>query len=74
LSSGVVPSGVFNYGGSTTWVSIRTTVDPVIQSVWPQFRLRYTDPDRGAPSSQDRYQYVVGQSPAQGKRDRRPGF
>ncbi len=47
-----VPSGVFNYGGSTTWVSIRTTVDPVIQSVWPQFRLRYTDPDRSAPSSE----------------------
>lgn len=47
-----VPSGVFNYGGSTTWVSIRKAVDPVIQTVWPQFRLRYTDPERGAPSSE----------------------
>ncbi len=47
-----VPSGVFNYGGSTTWVSIRKAVDPAIQSVWPQFRLRYVDPDRAAPSSQ----------------------
>ncbi|GAB1538897.1 PstS family phosphate ABC transporter substrate-binding protein [Scytonema sp. NUACC21] len=47
-----VPSGVFNYGGSTSWVSIRKTVDPVIQTVWPQFRLRYIDPDRGTPSSQ----------------------
>ncbi|MBO3460088.1 substrate-binding domain-containing protein [Aetokthonos hydrillicola Thurmond2011] len=46
-----VPSGVFNYGGSTTWVSIRKEVDPVIESVYPNFRLRYTDPDRGAPSS-----------------------
>jgi len=47
-----VPSGVFNYGGSTTWVSIRKEVDPAIQTVWPEFRLRYIDPDRGAPSSQ----------------------
>jgi phosphate transport system substrate-binding protein len=46
-----VPSGVFNYGGSTTWVSIRKEVDPVIETVYPQFRLRYTDPDRSAPSS-----------------------
>ncbi len=47
-----VPSGVFNYGGSTTWVSIRKEVDPVIQTVWHSFRLRYIDPDRSAPSSQ----------------------
>lgn len=47
-----VPSGVFNYGGSTTWVSIRKEVDPAIQTVWPQFHLRYTDPDNGAPSSE----------------------
>jgi phosphate transport system substrate-binding protein len=46
-----VPSGVFNYGGSTSWASIRKEVDPVIETVWPQFRLRYTDPNRGAPSS-----------------------
>ncbi|ARV61487.1 phosphate ABC transporter substrate-binding protein [Nostocales cyanobacterium HT-58-2] len=47
-----VPSGVFNYGGSTTWVSIRNALDPAIQNALPQFRLRYVDPDRGAPSSQ----------------------
>ena len=47
-----VPSGVFNYGGSTTWVSIRKEVDPVIQTVWTQFHLRYTDPDRVPPSSE----------------------
>lgn len=46
-----VPSGLFNYGGSTTWAPIRGKVDPVIQSVWPQFRLRYTDPTTGAPGS-----------------------
>ncbi len=36
-----IPSGLFNYGGSTTWDPIRKTVDPVIQSTWPQFKLRY---------------------------------
>lgn len=54
-----VPSGVFNYGGSTSWVSIRKTVDPVIENVWPQFRLRYTDPDRSAPSSQTGIQMLL---------------
>jgi phosphate transport system substrate-binding protein len=46
-----VPSGLFSYGGSSTWASIRKEVDPAIQTVWPQFRLRYTDPNGGAPSS-----------------------
>ncbi|MBP5975163.1 substrate-binding domain-containing protein [Brasilonema sp. CT11] len=47
-----VASGAFNYGGSTTWVSIRKAVDPIIETVWPDFRLRYIDPEGGAPSSQ----------------------
>ncbi|MEA5536442.1 PstS family phosphate ABC transporter substrate-binding protein [Crocosphaera sp. XPORK-15E] len=42
-----VPSGLFNYGGSTTWAPIRQQVDSVIQSVYPNFRLRYTDPING---------------------------
>jgi phosphate transport system substrate-binding protein len=46
-----VPSGLFNYGGSTTWAPIRGEVDPVIQSVYPKFQLRYTDPVSGAPGS-----------------------
>ncbi|MCT7963887.1 substrate-binding domain-containing protein [Laspinema sp. D1] len=46
-----VPRGLFSHGGSSTWVSIRVAVDPAIQTVWPQFQLRYTDPVRGAPSS-----------------------
>jgi phosphate transport system substrate-binding protein len=46
-----VPSGLFSYGGSTSWAPIRKEVDPVIQTVWPQFQLRYTDPWREAPSS-----------------------
>ncbi len=46
-----VPSGLFSYGGSTTWAPIRKVVDPVIQNDLPQFRLRYTDPTTGAPGS-----------------------
>ena len=46
-----VPSGLFSYGGSTTWAPIRLIVDPVIQSARPEFRLRYIDPISGTPGS-----------------------
>lgn len=46
-----VPSGLFSYGGSTTWAPIRQTVDPVIQSTRSEFRLRYVTPISGAPGS-----------------------
>jgi phosphate transport system substrate-binding protein len=46
-----VPKGLFNYGGSTTWAPIRGKVDSAIQTVWPQFRLRYTQPNIGTVSS-----------------------
>lgn len=46
-----VPSGTFQYGGSTTWAPIRRDVDPLIQASWPNFRLRYTDPPTGTPGS-----------------------
>jgi phosphate transport system substrate-binding protein len=46
-----VPSGLFSYGGSTTWAPIRAEVDPALQTVWPQFQLRYTQPATGAPGS-----------------------
>jgi phosphate transport system substrate-binding protein len=46
-----VPSGLFSYGGSTTWAPIRLTVDPVIQATRPEFRLRYVDPISGTPGS-----------------------
>ncbi len=38
-----VPTGLFNYGGSTTWAPVRGLVDPVIQ--------RYTDPIGAPPGS-----------------------
>ena len=46
-----VPSGLFSYGGSTTWAPIRSIVDPAIQATRPEFRLRYIDPISGSPGS-----------------------
>ena len=46
-----VPSGLFSYGGSTTWAPIRQKIDSGIQTVWPKFQLRYTDPISGTPGS-----------------------
>ncbi len=46
-----VPDGLFNYGGSTTWAPIRRDVDSAIATVYPNFRLRYSDPPTGAPGS-----------------------
>lgn len=46
-----VPSGLFNYGGSTSWAPIRLSVDSVIQAARPEFRLRYVDPAGVAPNS-----------------------
>lgn len=39
-----VPTGLFSYGGSTTWAPIRGQVDSLIQSEVPGFQLRYVDP------------------------------
>ncbi|MCC5616475.1 substrate-binding domain-containing protein [Nostoc sp. CHAB 5836] len=46
-----LPQGTFNYGGSTTWAPIRKEVDSVLQSLCPQFTLRYTQPASGQPGS-----------------------
>ncbi|GAB4293078.1 MAG: PstS family phosphate ABC transporter substrate-binding protein [Oscillatoriaceae cyanobacterium] len=46
-----VPSGVFNYGGSTTWAPVRGLVDPLIQVVWPDFQLRYVQHPTEPPGS-----------------------
>lgn len=39
-----VPTGLFNYGGSTSWAPVRGQIDPLIQTVFPRFQLRYTEP------------------------------
>ncbi|HEY9702444.1 MAG TPA: hypothetical protein V6C58_08365, partial [Allocoleopsis sp.] len=36
-----IPSGLFNYGGSTSWAPIREIADVKIQSDRPEFKLRY---------------------------------
>ncbi|MBE9012175.1 PstS family phosphate ABC transporter substrate-binding protein [Pseudanabaenaceae cyanobacterium LEGE 13415] len=46
-----VPSGIFNYGGSTSWAPLRLSVDSALQAARPEFRLRYVDPAGSAPSS-----------------------
>lgn len=46
-----VPSGLFNYGGSTSWAPIRLAIDPAIQAARPEFQLRYVEPTSGSPSS-----------------------
>ncbi|TBR58082.1 phosphate ABC transporter substrate-binding protein [Westiellopsis prolifica IICB1] len=46
-----VPTGLFNYGGSTSWATVRLAVDPAIQAARPEFRLRYVEPISGNPGS-----------------------
>lgn len=46
-----VPTGLFNYGGSTSWAPIRLAVDPLIQKDRPEFRLRYVEPNNTTPGS-----------------------
>ncbi|WP_427157538.1 PstS family phosphate ABC transporter substrate-binding protein [Aliinostoc sp. HNIBRCY26] len=46
-----LPEGIFNYGGSTTWATIRRDIDPVLQQKCPKFVLRYLDPPSGKPGS-----------------------
>lgn len=42
-----VPTGLFTYGGSTSWAPIRLTVDSAIQAARPEFRVRYLEPNSG---------------------------
>ncbi|NEQ22114.1 MAG: PstS family phosphate ABC transporter substrate-binding protein [Microcoleus sp. SIO2G3] len=46
-----VPSGLFNYGGSTSWAPIRSTIDPQMTAAFSNFQLRYTDPVSGQAGS-----------------------
>lgn len=46
-----VPSGLFSYGGSTSWAPIRSTVDAALQAARPEFQLRYINPVGSAPGS-----------------------
>jgi phosphate transport system substrate-binding protein len=46
-----VPTGLFNYGGSTSWAPIRLVVDSAIQAARPEFRLRYVEPSNASPGT-----------------------
>jgi phosphate transport system substrate-binding protein len=46
-----VPSGVFNYGGSTTWAPIRLAIDSAVQAARPEFQLRYVNPVGAEPGT-----------------------
>jgi phosphate transport system substrate-binding protein len=46
-----IPSGLFRYGGSTTWAPIRLEVDTAIKAAHPEFRLTYVDPVTGTPGT-----------------------
>ncbi|MBD1901524.1 PstS family phosphate ABC transporter substrate-binding protein [Trichocoleus sp. DQ-A3] len=46
-----VPTGLFSYGGSTSWAPIRLAVDSRMQAARPEFRLRYVEPNTGPASS-----------------------
>jgi len=46
-----VPTALVSYGGSTTWAPLRQEVDSLIQVVWPEFKLRYTQHPTKPPGS-----------------------
>ncbi|MDJ0703473.1 MAG: PstS family phosphate ABC transporter substrate-binding protein [Leptolyngbyaceae cyanobacterium MO_188.B28] len=46
-----VPTGLFKYGGSTTWVPLRQKETPSINAFWPDFQLLYVLPVSGNPGS-----------------------
>ncbi|MBE9005468.1 phosphate ABC transporter substrate-binding protein [Fortiea sp. LEGE XX443] len=55
-----VPTGLFSYGGSTTWAPIRQQVDSAVTIVWPRFQLRYTNPIEAAPGSSTGINMLLG--------------
>lgn len=46
-----VPEGLFNYGGSTTWIPVHGPTQAAITNAFSEFQLRYTLPSSGAPGS-----------------------
>ncbi|WP_407657029.1 PstS family phosphate ABC transporter substrate-binding protein [Mastigocoleus testarum] len=46
-----VPSGIFRYGGSTTWAIIRSKTERKIERAFLKYDLRYTNPITRSPDS-----------------------
>lgn len=65
--------GLFSYGGSTTWASIRAKIEPEIEQNWPDYQLLYLDPIVGNPGSRvainmlidDRLSFALSSRPLQ---------
>jgi len=53
------PTGIFNYGGSTTWAPIRGVADPEFPRDYPGIQLRYVDPIGRTPGSGTGIQMVI---------------
>lgn len=54
-----VPSGLFNYGGSTSWAPIRESIDKKIQEEQNDFRLRYVQPLSSTAGSSSGIQMLI---------------
>ncbi len=54
-----IPTGLFNYGGSTSWAPIRLAVDSAIQAALPEFQLRYVQPGVGKAGSSSGIQMLI---------------
>ncbi|WP_019508280.1 PstS family phosphate ABC transporter substrate-binding protein [Pleurocapsa sp. PCC 7319] len=54
-----VATGVFNYGGSSAWASLRLVVDSVIQSERPELQLRYVQPQNQPPGTSPGIQMLL---------------
>lgn len=55
------PKGIFNYGGSTTWIPIHEPISNAIGESFPEFELRYTMPANGLPGSSSGIQMLLDQ-------------
>jgi phosphate transport system substrate-binding protein len=55
-----VPQGIFNYGGSTTFATLRSPQNiKLITQAFPQFQLRYADPIADQPGSGTGIQMLI---------------
>lgn len=54
-----VATGVFPYGGSTAWASLRLLVDSAIQAERPELQLRYVQPRQAPPGSRAGIQMLL---------------
>ncbi len=56
-----IPTGTFRYGGSTSWVPIRTKIDAIIRFGIPDFKLNYVHPNGNSSSEKGIEMLLAGQ-------------